>query len=118
MPHDAREVGRVSGGQKVKYPFAFDGRWALRHQIPYTVEHDGRTYQVLASVFAEPSVHGRIRVGCEGRPVGEFDGLTPGDVLEVTGDTWRVVAVDYRTRIVLEHVIDRRKEDIGVQPGA
>jgi hypothetical protein len=29
-----------------------------------------------------------------------------------------VVAVDYRTRIVLEHVIDRRKEDTGVQPGA
>ena len=117
MPHDDREAISVSEGEKVKYPFAFDGRWALRHQIPYTVDHDGRTYQILATLFAEPSAHGRIRVGCDGRPVGEFDGLTPGDVLEITGDIWRVVAVDYRTRLVLEHVIDRREEDTGVQPG-
>ncbi|SMQ18132.1 hypothetical protein SAMN06272771_4571 [Streptomyces sp. Ag82_O1-12] len=117
MPRDAREASSVSEGEKVKYPFAVDGRWALRHQIPYTVEHDGRTYQVLASVFAEPSVHGRVRIGCEGRPVGEFDGLTLGDVLDITGDRWRVVGVDYRTRIVLEQVIDGCKEDTGVQPG-
>ncbi|MFD5948873.1 hypothetical protein ACFWAZ_21795 [Streptomyces collinus] len=108
----------MSEDEKVKYPFAFDGRWALRHQVPYTVEHDGRTYQILATVFAEPSVHGRVRVGCEGRPVGEYDGLTPGAVLEITGDTWRVKAVDYRTRIVLEHVIDDRKEDTRVEHGS
>ena len=117
MPRDAREVSSVSEGEKVKYPFASDGRWALRHQIPYTVDHDGRTYQILATLFAEPSAHGRIRVGCEGRPVGEFDGLTPGDVLEITGDRWRVAEVVYRTRIVLERVIDGHKEDTGVQPG-
>ena len=118
MPHDDREAISVSEGEKVKYPFAVDGRWALRHQIPYTVDHDGRTYQILATLFAEPSAHGRIRVGCEGRPVGEFDGLTPGDVLEITGDRWRVAEVVYRTRIVLERVIDGHKEDTGVQPGA
>ncbi|MFD5909598.1 hypothetical protein ACFWHL_12890 [Streptomyces massasporeus] len=107
----------MSEDEKVKYPFAFDGRWALRHQIPYTVEHEGRTYQVLATVFAEPSVHGRVRVGCEGRPVGEFDGLAPGDVLEITGDSWRVVEIDYRIRIVLEHMTDSYKEGTGVQLG-
>lgn len=117
MPHDDREAISVSEGEKVKYPFASDGRWALRHQIPYTVDHDGRTYQILATLFAEPSAHGRIRVGCDGRPVGEFDGLTPGDVLEITGDRWRVAEVVYRTRIVLERVIDGHKEDTGVQPG-
>ncbi|MGA5893796.1 hypothetical protein [Streptomyces venetus] len=107
----------MSDGEKVKYPFAFDGRWALRHQIPYTVEHDGLTYQILATVFAEPSVHGRIRIGCEGRPFAEFDRLVPGDELEITGDGWRVVAVDFRTRIVLERVISGYKEETGVQPG-
>jgi hypothetical protein len=88
MPRDAREVSTVSQGEKVKYP-----------------------------VFAEPSVHGRIRVGCEGRPVGEFDGLAPGDVLEITGDRWRVVEIDYRTRIVLEHMIGGYREGTDVQPG-
>ena len=101
----------------VKYPFEFDGRWALRYHIPYTVEHDGREHTIMATVFAQPSVHGRIQVGCEGRPVAEYDDLTPGDLVEITGDAWRVAEVEYRTHVVLERVPEAGEEETSVQEG-
>jgi hypothetical protein len=118
-------VSEVSERAQVKYPFEFDGRWVLRHHIPYDVRHDGRAHHVLASVFREPSVHGRIQVGREGTPVAEYDGLTPGDVVEITGDAWRVAEVVYRTHITLERVgdgnvadaADGSKEESGAQAG-
>ncbi|MFF5314915.1 hypothetical protein [Streptomyces massasporeus] len=88
----------------VKYPFEIDGRWVLRYHIPYDVEHEGRSFHVVATIFGKPEVHGRIHVGCEGTPVVRYDDLTPGDTVDITGDEWRVTAVDYRTRIVLERV--------------
>ncbi len=89
--------------EHVKYPFeGDDGRWAVRYHIPYTVEHDGQSYGVVAGIYEQPAVHGSILVTHEGRPVARYDDLTPGSVVEITGDTWRVAAVDYRTRIVLE----------------
>lgn len=94
----------------VKYPFEVDGRWAVRYHVPYTVEHEGHSYGIVASIFAEPSVHGRIQVGREGTPVAQFDDLTPGDVVDITGDTWRVAAVEYRTRIVLERANGGKEE--------
>lgn len=115
MPLDGRQVSGLSDRPQVKYPFEFDGRWVLRYHIPYTVEHDGRTHQIMATIFAQPSVHGRIQIGCEGRPAAEYDGLTPGDVVEITGDAWRVAEVDYRTRVVLERVQDSDEEDTGAQ---
>lgn len=91
--------------EHVKYPFeSDDGRWAVRYHIPYTVEHDGSSYGVVASIYREPTVHGRILVTLGGQPVVQYDELTPGDVVEITGDRWRVAAVEYRTRIVLERV--------------
>ena len=86
----------------VKYPFEADGRWAVRHHVPYSVEYEGHSYGIVASVFAEPSVHGRIQVSREGELVASHDDLTPGDVVEITGDAWRVADVEYRTLIVLE----------------
>ncbi|MFG2949088.1 DUF6406 domain-containing protein [Streptomyces adustus] len=86
----------------VKYPFEFDGRWVLRYHIPYTVEHEGRAHRIVATIFAKPAVHGRIQVSSEDGPGVEYDDLTPGDVVEITGDRWRVAEVDYRTRVVLE----------------
>ncbi|MDF9815263.1 hypothetical protein [Streptomyces sp. SPB162] len=88
--------------EHVKYPFEVDGRWPVRYHIPYAVEHDGHSYGVVASIFAEPSVHGRLQVSREGVPVAEYDDLTAGDIVEITGDAWRVTGVEYRTRIVLE----------------
>lgn len=89
--------------EHVKYPFeSDDGRWAVRYHIPYTVEHDGSSYGVVASIYREPTVHGRILVTLGGQPVAQYDELTPGDVVEITGDRWRVTKVEYRTRIVLE----------------
>ncbi|MFD8121701.1 hypothetical protein ACWHAO_19755 [Streptomyces albidoflavus] len=87
---------------QVKYPFEFDGRWVLRYHVPYSVEHEGRTHRIVATIFAQPSVHGRIQISSAGRPLVEHDDLTPGDTVEITGDPWRVTEVDYRTRIVLE----------------
>jgi hypothetical protein len=87
----------------VKYPFqGDDGRWAVRYHIPYAVEHEGQAYGVVASIYAQPEVHGSILVSRAGETVAQYDDLTPGDVVEITGDAWRVAAVDYRTRIVLE----------------
>jgi hypothetical protein len=121
MPPDARapQVSEVSERPHVKYPFEFDGRWVLRHHIPYDVRHDGRGHHIVAAVFSEPSVHGRIRVNCEGQPVAEYDGLTPGDVVEITGDAWRVTEVEYRTHITLERVTDGngKEEETGAQAG-
>jgi hypothetical protein len=89
--------------EHVKYPFeGDDGRWAVRYHIPYTVEHDGRPYGVVASIYAKPEVHGSILVTLDGQPVVQYDDLTPGDTVDITGDRWRVAAVEYRTRIVLE----------------
>ncbi|MFE0672610.1 hypothetical protein [Streptomyces sp. NPDC058867] len=88
----------------VKYPFEFNGMWSLRHQIPYDITHEGRSYQVLATIFARPSVHGRIQIGCDGKDIAQYDNLVPGNTVEITGDTWRVTTVAYRTRIVLERV--------------
>lgn len=107
----------VSERPQVKYPFEFDGRWVLRYHVPYTIEHEGRTHRIVATIFAQPAVHGRIQIGCEGRPVAEYDELTPGDVVEITGGVWRVAEVDYRTRIVLERVTDGDKEETGAQAG-
>ncbi|WP_041821484.1 DUF6406 domain-containing protein [Streptomyces davaonensis] len=107
------EPESASDRPQVKYPFEFDGRWVLRYHIPYTVEHDGHTHQILATIFAQPSVHGRIQVGREGQPVAEYDDLTPGDIVEITGDTWRVAEVEYRTRVVLERVSVSEKEKSG-----
>ncbi|WKX70245.1 hypothetical protein [Streptomyces sp. XD-27] len=90
--------------EHVKYPFEVDGRWAVAYHVPYKVRHEGRSYAVLARIFAKPSVHGQIQVGCEGETVADYDNLTPGDVVEIAGDEWRVAAVEYRTRIVLERV--------------
>lgn len=87
----------------VKYPFeGDDGRWAVRYHIPYQVEHEGQSYGVVASIYAQPEVHGNILVTRGGETIAQYDDLTPGDVVEITGDAWRVAAVDYRTRIVLE----------------
>lgn len=89
--------------EHVKYPFeSDDGRWAVRYHIPYTVEHDGSSYGVVASIYREPTVHGSVLVSRDGQPVAHYDELTPGDVVEITGDRWRVAEVEYRTRIVLE----------------
>ncbi|WP_405585062.1 hypothetical protein [Streptomyces sp. NBC_01190] len=88
--------------EHVKYPFEDDaGRWAVLYHIPYTVEHDGQTYGVVASIYQKPAVHGSILVSLGGRPVARYDDMTVGDVIEITGDTWRVAEVEYRTRIVL-----------------
>lgn len=111
MSPDGRQVSGVSEPPKGKYPFAFDGRWVLRYHIPYTVEHDGHTYRVVATVFAQPSVNGRIQIGSEGRPVAEYDDLTPGDIVEITGDSWKVSEVAYRTRVVLERVDDEKEKN-------
>ncbi|MET7901659.1 hypothetical protein ABZS86_09315 [Streptomyces sp. NPDC005355] len=97
--------------EHVKYPFEVDGLWPIRHHIPYTVEHEGRTYAINATVFGEPSVHARIQVGREGEPVATYDDLVPGDIVEITDDQWRVAAVDYRTRIVLERMSNGSKEE-------
>jgi hypothetical protein len=116
-------VSPVTERAQVKYPFEINGRWALRYHIPYEVEHEGRSYHIVATLFAKPAVHGRIHVGCEGEPLVRYDDLTPGDTVEITGDEWRVTAVDYRTRIVLERVeghvaADREgKEETGGETG-
>jgi hypothetical protein len=94
--------GGEPGRPWVKYPFETDGRWVLRYHVPYTVEHDGDPHQIVASIFAEPSVHGRIQISRAGRPLATLDDLTPGSPVEITGDAWRVAAIDYRSRIVLE----------------
>ncbi|MGW3494274.1 hypothetical protein [Streptomyces sp. NPDC001020] len=101
----------------MKYPFEIAGRWPLRYHRPYTVEHDGQDHRIVASIFAQPAVHGQIKVNCEGRLVAEYDDLVPGDVIEITGDAWRVAAVEYRTRIVLERAGDDEKEVPGAQAG-
>ena len=51
---DTRQVSGVTSDRpQAKYPFEFDGRWVLRYHIPYTVEHDGSTYRIVATVFAD-----------------------------------------------------------------
>ncbi|MEU6380031.1 hypothetical protein [Streptomyces sp. NPDC046909] len=107
----------------MKYPFESDGRWVLRYHVPYDVQHDGRSHSIVATIFREPSVHGRIQVSREGRPLAEYDELTPGAVVEITGDPWRVTEVEYRTHVVLERVTDSdrvadsNKEATGAQAG-
>jgi hypothetical protein len=71
----------------------------------------------VATVFAEPSVHERIQISCEGRPLAEYDDLTPGATMEITGDAWRVVEVEYRTRVVLARVTDGSEEGSDGQAG-
>ncbi|MGW5127700.1 hypothetical protein ACWEQ7_27370 [Streptomyces sp. NPDC004069] len=117
MHPDIQQVNDVPEQTRVKYPFEFDGRWVLRYHVPYTVRHEGRVHQIVSTVFAQPSVHGRIQIGCEGRPVAEYDNLTPGDVVEITGDAWRVAEVEYRTHVVLERMSDGEKEETGAQAG-
>lgn len=112
------QVSDVSEHPQVKYPFETDdGHWVLRHHIPYDVRYEGRAHQVVAAVFGEPSVHGRIRIGREGSPLAEYDDLTPGDSVEITGDAWRVTEVEYRTHITLERVTDGNQEATGAQAG-
>ncbi|MFJ6792900.1 DUF6406 domain-containing protein [Streptomyces sp. NPDC091268] len=101
----------------VKYPFEIDGRWALRYHVPYAVEYEGGTHMVLADLFAEPAVHGRITVSRAGELVARHDDLTPGDTVEITGDTWRVTGVEYRTRVVLERAPDARDADADAAGG-
>ena len=56
--------------ENVKYPFEDDdGRWSVRYHIPYTVEHEGQSYGVVASIYREPAVHGSILVTRGGQPV-------------------------------------------------
>ncbi|MDT0394569.1 MULTISPECIES: hypothetical protein [Streptomyces] len=98
---------------QVKYPFEIDDRWVLRYHIPYTVEHDGHTHRIVATIFAEPSVHGRIQVNRDGRFVAEYDDLVPGSPVEITGDVWRVTEVEYRTHVVLERAPEETKEEAG-----
>ncbi|WP_149551813.1 hypothetical protein [Streptomyces marokkonensis] len=98
---------------QVKYPFEFDGRWVLRYHIPYTVEHDGSTHRIVATIFARPSVHGRIQINRDGQLIAEYDELVPGSLVEITGDAWRVAEIEYRTRVVLERVTDDTKEETG-----
>lgn len=88
--------------QNVKYPFEADGRWAIRHHVPYDVEHEGRPYAIVVSVFAEPVPSARLQVSCRGELVAQYDDLVPGATLEITGDAWRVAEVEYRKKIVLE----------------
>ncbi|MER7841360.1 hypothetical protein ABTY98_37130 [Streptomyces sp. NPDC096040] len=107
----------MSERPQMKYPFEIDGRWVLRHHIPYDVRYDGRAHHIVAAVFGEPSVHGRIRVSREGQSVAEYDGLAPGDIVEITGDAWRVTEVEYRTHIALERVTDGNEEETGAQAG-
>lgn len=114
---DARQVSAVPDQPQVKYPFEFDGRWVLRYHVPYTVQYEGLPHRIVATIFAQPSVHGRIQVSCEGRPPVEYDELTAGDTVEITGDTWRVAEVDYRTRVVLERTTDTVEEETSVQAG-
>ncbi len=114
---DVPQVSAVADRPQVKYPFEFDGRWVLRYHVPYTVRHEGLPHRIVATVFAQPSVHGRIQVSCEGRPPVEYDGLTAGDTVEITGDTWRVAEVDYRTRVVLERATDADEEETSVHAG-
>ncbi|MFB7075489.1 hypothetical protein [Streptomyces sp. NPDC056290] len=102
---------------QVKYPFEFDGRWVLRYHIPYTVEHEGHTHRIVATIFARPSVHGRIQVNRDGQLVAEYDELVPGSTVEITGDAWRVTEVEYRARVVLERVPEETKEEAGAQAG-
>lgn len=104
-------------GTQVKYPFEFDGRWVLRYHIPYTVVHDGLTHRIVATIFAHPSVHGRIQVNREGQFIAQYDELVAGSTVEITGDTWRVAEVEYRTHIVLERVPEETEEDSGAQAG-
>lgn len=115
--HVPPQVSEVPERPHVKYPFEFDGCWVLRYHIPYEIQYYGRTHHIVVTIFKEPSVHGRIQVGCEGRPVAEYDELTPGDVVEITGDPWRVVQVEYRTHITLERVADGNEEATGAQAG-
>lgn len=96
--------------QNVKYPFEADGRWVVRHHAPYDVEHEGRPYAIVASVFAEPLPHARLQVSCRGELVAQYDDLVPGATLEITGDTWRVAEVEYRKKIVLERTPEGRTE--------
>lgn len=115
---DTRQVSGVTSDRpQAKYPFEFDGRWVLRYHIPYTVEHDGSTYRIVATVFAEPTVHGRIQVNRDGQFVAEYDELVAGSLVEITGDAWRVAEVEYRTRVVLERVPETPEEASGAQAG-
>lgn len=117
MPPKALQVSDVPERPQVKYPFEIDGRWVLRHHIPYDVRYDGRAHHIVAAVFGEPSVHGRIRINREAEPIAEYDDLAPGDVVEITGDAWRVAEVEYRTHITLERVADSNEEATGAQAG-
>jgi hypothetical protein len=97
--------------KNVKYPFETAAGWPLRHHIPYTVKHEGRSHRIVVSIFAQPSVHGQIVVSCEGGLVAKYDELVPGSIVEITGDAWRVAAVEYRTHIMLERVQNSERTD-------
>jgi hypothetical protein len=113
---DARQVSGVTTDRpQVKYPFEFDGRWVLRYHVPYTVEHDGATHRILATIFADPSVHGRIQINRDGQFIAEYDELVPGSTVEITGDEWRVTEVEYRTHVALQRVPGVTKEETGAQ---
>ncbi|MFI6091364.1 hypothetical protein [Streptomyces sp. NPDC051218] len=71
----------------------------------------------MATIFAQPSVHGRIQVACDGQLVAEYDDLTVGDLVEITGDVWRVGEVEYRTRVVLERGPEKNEEEADAQAG-
>lgn len=93
--------------ERVKYPFEVDGRWVLRYHIPYDVVHEDRDYSIVATIFARPTVHGRIQIACAGELVALHDDLVVGSVVEITGDRWRVDQVEYRKHLVLEREANR-----------
>lgn len=107
----------TSDRPQAKCLFEFDGRWVLHYHVPCTVEHDGSVHRIMTTIFAEPSVHGRIQINRDGQLVAEYNELVPGSVVEITGDAWRVVEVEYRTRVVLERVPEATKEAAGAQAG-
>jgi hypothetical protein len=95
---------RAPDAQTLKYPFAVDGRWQVRHHVPYDIRHDGVTDNLVASLFDDPAPNADVTVAHAGEIVARYEGLTPGATLEITGDTWRVTEVVYREYVALERV--------------
>lgn len=44
------------------------------------------THRIVTTIFAQPSVHGRVQVNHDGQLIAEYDELVPGSMVEITGD--------------------------------